>query len=56
MKNKKKNKVGQFMKGQNRENAKEQGFFDGRFRAKVIQDKIKQADKNACKNWKNDDI
>ena len=48
---KKKNRVGSFMRGQNRENAKEQGFYDGRFKPKVIEDKKKQADKDACKNW-----
>ncbi len=51
-KRKKKNRVGNFMKAQNRESAKEQGFYDGRFRPKVVKDKKKQADKDACKKWK----
>jgi hypothetical protein len=48
---KKKNKIGQYMKSMQRKSAIEQGFYDGRFRNKFIEDKKKVNSKNACKNW-----
>ena len=36
-------------KAENREKAKEQGYYDGRFRKRVVPDKKKQADKKAAR-------
>jgi hypothetical protein len=33
----------------NRESAKQQGYFDGRFRSRVVQDKKKQLSKTAAR-------
>jgi hypothetical protein len=33
------------IESQNRENAKEQGFYDGRFKTKIIRNKKKEASK-----------
>ena len=53
MKKKKKiSSVTSYLKDRQREIAKEQGYYDGRFAPKSIPDKKKKADKEACKNWK----
>lgn len=49
---KKKSKLSSLLKGLERENRKEQGFFDGRFSPKVIKDKKKQQSKDACRKFK----
>lgn len=36
----------------NREQAKEQGFYDGRFRPKVVKDLKKHRSKRAARDWK----
>jgi|GEM_PF-3411025 len=36
----------------NREKAKEEGFYDGRFSERVIPDKKKKANKEACRRFK----
>jgi hypothetical protein len=38
------------MKGQEREKALEAGFYDGRFRHKVVEDKKKKQSKEACRS------
>lgn len=42
------------LKGKQRDEAIAQGFYDGRFKAKVIPDKKKQSSKDECKKWKRD--
>ena len=39
-------------KGRERERRKEQGYFDGRFRAKTIPNKKKEAERKASRNNK----
>jgi hypothetical protein len=39
----------------NREEAKKQGFYDGRFRNKVVPDKKKEENKNAAKKFRGKD-
>lgn len=41
------------IEGVMRETRKEAGFYDGRFSPKVIADKKKKANKDACRNFKN---
>jgi hypothetical protein len=53
---KKKTTVIKLQKEKMRESRKKQGFFDGRFKNKVVQDKKKQEDKLFCKKWKNKDL
>ena len=36
----------------NRQNAKDQGFYDGRFRRRVVADKKKKASKEAARRFK----
>lgn len=36
----------------NRQNAIEQGFYDGRFKNRVVKDKKKESSRRGCKNWK----
>jgi len=43
-------------KAKQRENAKEAGFYDGRFRTKVVEDKKKKQERQSAKKWKNRDI
>ena len=52
MKKSKKNKIGQYLKSKQRESAIEQGFFDGRFKTKVVPDAKKKDSKESCKKWK----
>ena len=43
-------------KASQRESAKAQGFYDGRFRSKIVRDAKKHANKTACKiKTKNDE-
>jgi hypothetical protein len=41
-------------KGENREKAKEQGYYDGRYRSKVVPDKKKKENKEAARKKKVD--
>ena len=41
-----------YMKGKNREEAKAQGFFDGRFMARVIKDRKKHLSKTHSRKWR----
>lgn len=43
MKKKKKSSLYSHIEGENRKKAKEQGFYDGRFKTKVIRNKKKEA-------------
>lgn len=52
MSKKKKTTVIKLQKEKMRESRKEQGFFDGRFKNKVISDKKKKEEKLFCKKWK----
>jgi hypothetical protein len=52
MKPNKKKTVIKLQKGKMRESRKEQGFFDGRFKNKVVADKKKKEEKLFCKKWK----
>lgn len=45
-----KNDSRQYMKGKERERALEAGFYDGRFRHKVVEDKKKKSAKDACRS------
>lgn len=45
-----KNDSRQYMKGQEREKALEAGFYDGRFRHRVVEDKKKKQAKEACRS------
>lgn len=45
-----KNDSRQYVKGHERERAKEAGFYDGRFRHRVIEDKKKKHAKDACRS------
>lgn len=40
------------MKKFDREKAKKDGFYDGRFSPKVFKDKKKEARKRSCRKWK----
>jgi hypothetical protein len=52
-KKKKKSKLYLHIESQNREKAKEQGFYDGRFKTKIIRNKKKEAiKKQTRKKWK----
>lgn len=52
-KKKKKSKLYLHIEGKNRERAKEQGFYDGRFQTKIIRNKKKEAiKKQTRKKWK----
>lgn len=51
-KKKKKRKLHKALMKANREKAKEQGFFDGRFGQRVVPDKKKKAQKEACRKFK----
>ena len=44
-----------YLLSKNRESAKEQGFYDGRFRSKVIPNKKKQKQKERIKSFKIED-
>lgn len=44
--------TGKFLKGMNRQKAKAQGFYDGRFRSRVTPDKKKKASAEACRSIK----
>ena len=39
-------------KAENREKAKEQGFYDGRYRGRVVPDKKKKEDKEASRKFR----
>ncbi len=43
-------------KARQRDNAIEDGFYDGRFRTKVVEDKKKKQERQSAKKWKNRDI
>jgi hypothetical protein len=43
-------------KASQRESAKAQGFYDGRFRSKIVRDAKKHANKTACKIKTKNDI
>jgi hypothetical protein len=45
-----KNDSRQYIKSKERERALEAGFYDGRFRHKVVEDKKKKRDKEACRS------
>ena len=45
-----KNDSRQYVKGHERERAKEAGFYDGRFRHRVVEDKKKKHAKDACRS------
>ena len=45
-----KKEIEKYIKGKNREKAKEQGFYDGRFRTRVVPDKKKSSAKACRKN------
>lgn len=50
-------KLFRMAKGKNREAAKEQGFFDGRFRQRAVEDKrLKQQRKESRKKFRISDI
>lgn len=49
---KKKPKKDSFLLNLQRESAKAQGFYDGRFRQRAIEDKKKKTSKNYCRNFK----
>ncbi len=56
-KKKKKSKLYIHIETQNREKAKEQGFYDGRFKTKIIRNKKKEAiKKQTRKKWKDNDL
>jgi hypothetical protein len=56
-KKKKKSKLYLHIESQNREKAKEQGFYDGRFKTKIIRNKKKEAiKKQTRKKWKDNDL
>ena len=42
-------RIKKYLKARNREKAKEQGFFDGRFRSRIVPDKKKKAAREACR-------
>lgn len=44
------NELKQSLKENERQRAKEAGFYDGRFRHRVIEDKKKKHDKTACRS------
>lgn len=48
-KKKKKSSLYHHIESQNRENAKEQGFYDGRFKTKIIRNKKKEASKKLAR-------
>jgi hypothetical protein len=52
---KKKQPKNKFRQKKNREDAKEAGFYDGRFSPKVVKDKKKWNSKRGSKDWKIDD-
>jgi hypothetical protein len=52
---KKKQPKNKFRQKKNREDAKEAGFYDGRFNPKVVKDKKKWNSKRGSKDWKIDD-
>lgn len=45
-----KNDSRQYMKGRERERALKSGFYDGRFRHKVVEDKKKGQSKKSCRS------
>jgi hypothetical protein len=45
-----KNDSRQYIKSKERERALEAGFYDGRFRHKVVEDKKKKSAKEACRS------
>lgn len=47
-------KLFQQSKKRERENAIAAGFYDGRFKQKVVKDKRKEQSKNHCKNFKHE--
>ncbi len=47
-----KKKLHKLILKQNREKAKKEGFYDGRFSEKVIPDKKKKTNKEACRKFK----
>lgn len=50
-----KKKTHKYRQKKNREDAKEQGFYDGRFRPRIVKDKKKWASKRGSRNWRQDD-
>lgn len=53
MTKKKKSKLYLHIESQNRQKAKEQGFYDGRFKTKIIRNKKKEAIKKLSRSkWK----
>ena len=54
---KKKSKLYLHIESQNRKKAKEQGFYDGRFKTKIIRNKKKEAiKKQSRKKWKDNEL
>lgn len=53
---KKKNQIAQAMKKARRELAVQHGAYDGRFAPKVIVNKKKEHNKNACRNYRHFDL
>ena len=54
---KKKSKLYLHIESQNRKKAKEQGFYDGRFKTKIIRNKKKEAiKKQSRKKWKENEL
>lgn len=47
-----KEKIRKIKKGTVREDAKEQGFYDGRFRSRVVPDKKKKQSKEAARKYR----
>ena len=47
-----KSKIHKIKKGAVREDAKEQGFYDGRFRSRVVPDKKKKQSKESARKFK----
>ncbi len=45
--------VHNYIKARNREKAREQGFYDGRFRSRVVADKKKKASARKCRGHYN---
>lgn len=47
-----KKEIEKYIKGKNREKAKRQGFYDGRFRTRIVPDKKKENSAKACRKNK----
>ena len=47
-----KKEIEKYIKAKNREKAKAQGFYDGRFRTRVVPDKKKKNSAKACRKNK----